>query len=418
MHILLLPFGSFGDVNPYVGLGMALKERGHRVTVGTVGYFRDVVEKEGLEFFEIGTAEEYQQVIGHPHIWHPIWSFGHIFRTGISKVLQKQYDFIAEYYQPGETVVVTSSMGFGALCAREKLGVPLVTVHLQPSVMWSEFASPVLAGMPTNMPRWWKRFQFACGEWLAIDRACCPQLNRFRAELGLPPVNHLPRWWHSPDQVLCLFPEWFGPTQPDWPQPLAHAGFPLWDSDSEQQPLREFVQFIDEHPRPLVFTPGSANQHAEKFFRTAIETCRLMDSPGILLTRYPEQLPPELPPFVKHFKYLPLERVLPHASALIHHGGIGTTAQALKAGIPQVIMPLAHDQFDNAARLKKLGVGDSLSPTFFSAPRLTRVVQRLLTSEQSRAACKALAEKVREGDCFEKACEVIASAGSRQVVHQ
>ena len=79
----------------------------------------------------------------------------------------------------------------------------------------------------------------------------------------------------------------------------------------------------------------------------------------MFLTQYPEQLPARLPNGVRHFNYIPFSTVLPRAAAFVHHGGIGTTAQALAAGVPQLVVPLAHDQPDNAVRIRHLGVGDS-----------------------------------------------------------
>ena len=108
---------------------------------------------------------------------------------------------------------------------------------------------------------------------------------------------------------------------------------------------------------PIVFTPGSAMYHGQDFFRASVEACKQLNRRGILLTRHAEQIPADLPATIRHFSYAPFSLLLPRAAALVHHGGIGTSAQAMAAGCRQLITPFAHDQFDNADRLRRLGEG-------------------------------------------------------------
>jgi UDP:flavonoid glycosyltransferase YjiC (YdhE family) len=113
----------------------------------------------------------------------------------------------------------------------------------------------------------------------------------------------------------------------------------------------------------------------------------------MLLTRFSEHIPRRLPPGVAHFDYVPFRPLLPRAAAVIHHGGIGSTAQGLAAGIPQLLMPLAHDEFDNAARVKSLGIGSEVRPNCFCAKAVARELEDLLGSPAVRRACVELAER-------------------------
>jgi UDP:flavonoid glycosyltransferase YjiC (YdhE family) len=408
MNILVFPVGSAGDVHPLVGLALALQARGHTVTCLVHGYFRELVERVGLRYVEQGTAEEFLQVTEHPDLWHPLRSFGYVFRRGIVPALRHQFAAVAERHEPGRTLLIHSCLGFGVRIAQEKLGVPTVTVHCQPVVLWSEYASPTLPGMLfPGGPRWLRRWQFWIGERFFIDRTACPETNRFRAELGLPPMSRTAHWWHSPDGVLCLFPEWFGPRQPDWPPQVRLSQFPLWDEGTVHPPQPEVEQFLTAAEPPLVFTPGTANRHAATFFAAAVAACRQLGRRGLLLTRFPEQIPTDLPPTVRHFAYVPFSQVLPRTAALVHHGGIGTTAQGLRAGIPQLIMPLAHDQPDNAARVKRLGVGDWLRPSAFRGPAVARMLQRLLAAAEVRRHCAEVAARFVGVQPFAEACAVV-----------
>jgi rhamnosyltransferase subunit B len=406
MNVLLFPLGSHGDFHPFIGLGLSLRARGHAVTLAGNGHFRGLVEQTGLPFVEQGSDEEYHRVTEHPDLWHPRRGFAHVFREGVVKVMRQQYDLVAEYAARGPVLAVASCLGFGVRVARDKLGIPLVTVHLQPSVLWSEYESPRLPPLDSG-PRWWKRFLFWVTETFAVDPVTRPETNRFRAELGLPPMSKTMRWWHSPDLVLGLFPDWYAAPQPDWPANVVLTRFPLWDESGVTPIQPEVERFLNEGDAPLVFTPGSGNKQAADFFAAAAEACGMLKRRGVLLSRFREQIPAALPGGVRHFDYVPFGQLLPRAAALVHHGGVGTTAQGLRAGVPQLLMPLAHDQPDNAARVRKLGVGDWLAPARFRGPAVADALGRLLASQKVRESCRAVAARFGDGDPLAPACDAI-----------
>jgi UDP:flavonoid glycosyltransferase YjiC (YdhE family) len=410
VKVLLIPLGSHGDVHPFVGLGLALRARGHDVTLITLGYFEKLVRSAGLDFVALPLAEDFEEGLKDPDLWHPRRGFALVVRKSLLPYLRPIYDHIAERYVPGQTVVVPGSLAFGARVAQDRLGVPVASVHLQPGVLRSEYHAPVLPGlfMPDWLPRFLKRWQYRLANALVIEPLLTPGLNAFRAEVGLPPVHDLMGgWWHSPRLVLGLFPDWYGPPQPDWPPQVRLTGFPLYDERELRDVPAELAEFLDAGPPPVVFTPGSANRHGHAFFAAAVEACRLLGRRGLLLTRFPEHLPASLPPEVRHFEYVPFSRVLPRAAALAHHGGIGTTAQALAAGIPQLIMPLAHDQPDNADRLRRLGVGRALPPARFCAPAVAHALDALLSSADVAARCRDYAGRIRASRPLDEASRLI-----------
>jgi UDP:flavonoid glycosyltransferase YjiC (YdhE family) len=412
LKIILSPVGSAGDVHPMIGLALALRRRGHQVTFVTSAYFSQTLAELGLEHVELGTKEDFLRLAQHPDLWQPVKSFAYICRHGISQLLRPQYEIIAERFEPGRTLVVSSCLGFGARIAQEKLGVPLVTVHLQPSVMWSEHQSPVLPGMYSGRlaPRWLKRWQFRLGESLLIDPVVREVTGPFREQLGLPPVRQTLRWWNSPQLVLGLFPRWYAPPQPDWPPNVVLTQFPLWD-ESELATLSADVEaFLQNGDPPIVFTPGSAMMHGHSFFQAAVRACRQLGRRGMLLTKFHQQIPRRLPSNVGHFPYAPFSCLLPRTAALVHHGGIGSTAQALAAGVPQLIMPMAHDQPDNAARVKRLGVGDWLRPRAFRGPAVARRLARLLDNELVQRNSVVVARRFVGVDPLREACEAIEGA--------
>jgi UDP:flavonoid glycosyltransferase YjiC (YdhE family) len=408
-NVLLIPIGSSGDVHPFLALGRGLRARGHRVTVITSVYFERITRGCGLEFIGLGTVEDFESALLNPDAWHPRRGFRVVFEWGVLPWIRHLYDLVGRLHVPGETVVAASLMAFGARLAQEKLGVPLVSVLLQPAALRSAYQAPVLPGafLPGWLPAAAKRLVYRLGDWLLLDPVVAPQTNAARAGLGLPPVRRpLDRWWHSPQRLIGLFPPWYAPPQPDWPPQLGLTGFPLFDERGLTEPPPEVLDFLKGGP-PVVFTAGSAMRQGHAFFAEAARACRLLGRPGLLLTRYAEQLPSPLPGGVRHCPYVPFSQLLPHAAALIHHGGIGTTAQALAAGIPQLVMPMGFDQPDNAARVVRLGVGRSLPPRKFRAPAVARLLGELLGSAAVAARCREVARLFDGTDAVAESCRLI-----------
>ena len=380
----MVPFGSAGDVLPFIWLGRLLRERGHRVTIITAAPFSDFVRATGLSFVGLGTEAEFDEILKNPEVWSAV--------RGPELILQlagestaRQFEAIRQVLSDsGNALVIAPGTAFGARLAREKLGLPLVSVHLQPVCYISSYETPIMGphlAWVSRMPRWLKRLLFRLPN--PLDRRAGPGVRSACKAQGVAPPRELYfDWFHSPDGDLALFPEWFSRPQPDWPPNVYQHGFPLEDLATEQPVPPALEAFLDRGATPVLFTAGSANRHGADFFQAAVDACAAGGRRGILATRYPEQLPPQLPPDVCAVTYVPFGRVLPRCAAIVHHGGIGTTSQGLAAGVPQVIMPMAHDQPDNADRLNRLGVGRSLPPRVFTAGNLRAALDELIDSPE------------------------------------
>src|SRR5262245_42497594 len=272
MNVLLIAIGSHGDVHPFVGLGIALKARGHRVAIVANGLFGPLIQRVGVEFVEMGTAEEFLRGLQNPDIWHPMRGFNAVMELGLKPFLRPTYEIIRDRYVRGETVVAASSLAIGARIAHDKLGVPLATIHLSPAIIRSVHETPKLPGIVTAswVPRRLKQLQYALVDRLIIDRVTGPVVNGLRAELNLPPVNGIMRdYWNSPQRVIGLFPDWFAPPQPDWPAQLRLTGFPLYDERGAHELSDDLRAYMDGGDAPIAFTPGSANIHGREFFDAA-----------------------------------------------------------------------------------------------------------------------------------------------------
>ena len=409
MRALLIPVGSAGDVHPHVGLALGLRARGHDVTVATSPYFRPLIERVGLRLVPLGTVEKYNTLTAHPDLWHHRKGFNVI--AGAARESSSElYRVVREHGTGDDTVVIANGLAFAARTAQETLGIRLVTAHLQPSCFQSVHQSPVLHPALTWInaaPRTVKRGLLALTDWVA-DRTLGGAVNAHRRDLGLPPARRITsQWWHSPTGVIGMFPSWFAEAQPDWPQQVKLTGFPLYDERGTTEVPASVSKFLDSGEPPVVFVAGSGNQQANRFFRAAVDGCTRSGCRGLLLTRYPAQVPTTLPTTVRHFDYVPLSQVLPRAAVFVHHGGIGSAAQALAAGIPHLVMPMTFDQPDNAVRLQQLGVARVLSRSRFRGPAVARALEELLGSDVVSRRCRALAARFEGVDGLAQACSEI-----------
>ncbi len=416
MHFLLTAIGSYGDVHPMVGLGTALASRGHRVQIVANPYFADDLARADLELIPVSTAEHYREMIASPDIWRPTKALQFIVRLAVVDLLRPLYETIERHYVEGETVVAAHALDASSRVFRDKTGARVATVTFSPQALWSWVEAPEMGAVPIGprWPRWWNNTLFRLGSLAVGDPVLRWPLNRFRRDLGLPPIGRLfPDWWFASDSNVCLFPDWFAPLQPDWPQPIELVGFPLWDAGDRTPLPAELESFLAAGDAPLVFAPGTANVQAASFFQTAVDVCRSLDRRGVLLTKFAEQVPRDLPDSVRHYSFVPLTRLLPRTAAFVHHGGIGSSSQGLAAGVPQLIRPLAFDQFDNSARLCRLGVAEQLLPKRFDVDRAGAALERLTSFDAVGQSCEQLAARCDGAASIARACDLLEAVATR-----
>lgn len=426
MKVLLPTLGSAGDVHPFLAIGRAMQDRGHDVEVLTNPVFADTVQQAGLQFHPIGTQQHYAEALGSPKLWHPIDGLGVLWRRMARHAIEPVYQRLAHhalqtrFSSTEKLVVMAPPLLFGARLANEKLKIPLVTAYTAATMLRS--CENPLTMAHWRIPSWMPRPARAAA-WHALDRfklepMIAADMQNIRQSLGLPDLHQsvFGQWMHSPRAGVTLFPAWFAPAPTDWPAQVSQAGFPLYDGDCKAGLDAQLLQFLGEGGPPVVFAPGTAMGHGQAFFSAAVQTCVALGKRGVLLTRDASQLPQDLPRSVHHSPYAPFSLLLPRACALVHHGGIGSCAQALRAALPQLVTPMAFDQFDNAMRLEILAVGTSLKRGVAQFGSMTSRLRELLGSSAVADACRDAAIKVRQDDCLDSICDLLESeAGAKGV---
>lgn len=377
LRILFVPFGSEGDVNPLLWLADILAARGHHPVFLLTPHYGHLAEKRGFEWHPMGTEEDFLRLARDPALWKS--------GTGSWRVAQAMHESLPEYKKSFDAagghfdLVVTTTFGLAAAALAEANGIPHLMLHLQPVCLRSHGDLPVFgagAAWLCKAPPFVQDGILFVMDAL-LNRTMLPPLNSFRHSLGLPGLKNFYRdAMMSGNGLALLVPDWFAPPQPDWPRNLRPFDFPLTPPtpSSLPAPLQSWLQAGEP---PVLWTHGSANMHLGKFQQLARNATAKIGGRALLVGRTEPDF--ALPENLFYTPYVRFEDVLPHCRAIVHHGGIGTTAKSFAAGIPQLVLPLAHDQHDNAARVERLQAG---LETRLSLSHATRQLTRLLHSRE------------------------------------
>lgn len=367
----------------------------------------------GCEFASLVSTEETHRFLADPDIWHPLKCGLVGARWGV-RWLPKQYEVLAELAAAPGTVLVAAPPILAARLVQEKFGQSLASIYYTPWMIPSCIKPPAMTGGWT-LPNWAPR---PLGKiyWRLVDLVGSvvlgKPLNALRRRLGLPKVGRVFRWWISPELAIGLFPDWYAQPQSDWPAQLRTTSFPTFDGPTTETLPTDWIDFCQRAEPPVVFTFGTGMMHADHLFHQSIAACQRSGLRSILLTRFRHQLPDCLPPGMRHGEFVSLRQLLPYCSAIVHHGGIGTVAKALAAGTPQLIIPHAWDQQDNAARVQGIGGGQWLSRRRATPDAIShKLDQLLLPGRQQR--CRSLAVRCVGADPMRQAADWILELADR-----
>ena len=414
-HFVITTLGTAGDIFPFIEIGKYLIEKGCKVSLITNPYFKDVVENNGLNFIPFGTAEQWSATLNDPALWNPKTGFNTLW----AKAIRPNTHCVRLYVQslPDEEEVVILShpalMALANLAKADHENLKVVLFYLYPTIIRSRFSRVALGGSMSLSPKapvFLRNLLYSLLDKRFLDVGIVPDLNKERTRLGLPAIDHLfPHLQKSADLYVTLFPEWYASTKPDYPKPLINGNFVFY-TPSDDRMSDELTEFLDAGQPPILFTAGSGNLHAKKFFEIALDAVEKLNARAVFLSQSREQLPTNLPDSVLWQKYAPFNKVLPRVSVFVHHGGIGTLAEASKAGVPQLIVPFAYDQFDNALTIEDLGIGTSVAVQSLTKKKLFNKLSQIQHSKEIKDNCVNISAHFRSGPATGQILDKVLSA--------
>jgi rhamnosyltransferase subunit B len=407
-RILLSTLGSLGDLHPIMGLALALQARGHDVALATSDFYREKITASGLEFRPLrplGTPDDPETL---RRVFDPRKGPEYLLRTMLLPHIADMYADLSQAAE-GADFLISGEVVLAASLVSEKQGLPWASAILAPFSFFSVYDPPPLPFLPaastfTRAPAFVQRQLLGLGR--LMTRSWNEPLNELRRSLGLRVSRDaILTDRYSPTLNLALFSKQLGRPQADWPRNVVQTGFILYDPPGEarQEPLEDF---LTSGPPPVTFTLGSAAvMDPGRFFEESAEAVHRLGTRGLLLMGK-NVLPTQLPKELFAAGYAPYSSVFPRSACVVHQGGVGTTAQAMRAGVPQLVMPYAFDQPDNAARMVRLGVGLSVTRKQY---RATRVMQQLhaLMAPSFHERARDAGNKISAEKGVSVACEAI-----------
>lgn len=408
-RIVLTSVGSFGDLHPFISVSLALKARGLDSVIATSEGYRQKIEREGVSFHPVAPGpdqllEDTGLTLGD--IVRKIMQSGtkFIVEKVVMPYVERSYENLCEAMR-GADLVVASSLSLVARIAAEKLGLPVVSLLLSPCVFFSAEEPAHFMEIP-----WLPRFRQVLGARatkMVLDlgrsqsRRQTKRLTAFRRQLGLnvPAGDDVLDGPLRADRIFALYSPLLGPLPPDAPPNTTIAGFTFYDSEAGG-PVglpRALEDFLAADSAPLVFSLGSVGVHAAgDFYETAAATARRLGMRAVLLVG--SEAEARLARLSSHdlfvAGYAPHSLIFPRAAAVIHHGGIGTVAQTLRAGRLHLVCPMLGDQADNAERLVTLGVARRLDHKRVTVDRAAEALGSLLADKRAAGRAADLANQV------------------------
>lgn len=413
-RILLTTFGSLGDLYPYLAIAQALQALGIEPVIGTSAFYRERVEDLGIAFRAI--RPDAPDPAALPQLMASVMDAQkgteNVIRHLVLPALRDSFED-TQAAAADVDLVVSHLLTFSTPIVAELRGIPWVSTVLQPLTFFSTHEpavppqAPWLADLPFLGQGFWRltrsTFSRIAAPWFA-------PIHALRADLGLPALTADPLFGSfSPWLTLALFSPIFARPQPDWPSHTTATGFPFMEPPGGLL-ASALEDFLAQGPPPLIFTLGSSAVMAPgDFFRESVAAASRLEQRAVLLAgQHATQLRDTLPSGMLATDYAPHSALFPRGSSIIHQGGIGTTAEALRAGKPTLIVPFAHDQFDNAFRARRLGVSRTVFRDWYQAKHVARELLAL-TDLDVRYRAATIGGQIRQERGAIAAAEAIAA---------
>ncbi len=418
-HIIISALGSRGDIHPFLAIAIEFKNRGSsNITFLVNDYYHDLVVEHGFKHISIGTKENQIEFINDQRIWDTRYDVAALgWDRTIRPAIETAYKVVEDAHKSGDKVLVIGLQHImnGALMAAEVFDLPSVNMTLSPQLVITHAdllpSTPIkhhsFDWLSKNIKQKFINRVRSISLKVVMEKDYFWQLNGMRRFRKLKPIKDF-----STDTVLsknslqiCLFPSWFGQPASNWPENLHLTGFPLFD-EVKHEVHKDVEQFINEQGKPILFTFGTGVFDTDELFKVGLAACEALGYPGLFVGGEIDENFITSKKYM-HIKYVDFESVFPKCLAVVHHGGIGTLAQAIQAGVPQLIRPQAFDQFDNADRVHNLGLGSFVLRKNFNVRNIARTLNIIMKSQTIKEQIKHCASVMRSSNPIERVCDLI-----------
>jgi UDP:flavonoid glycosyltransferase YjiC (YdhE family) len=414
MHFVFNASGSLGDLAPLICLAVELRRRGHECVFVVNGHHEAMLVKCGFAVEITGQASEYAKAMNDPALNHPR-KFIEVLAGAAANELRDVYGAILRVARP-DSVLVYRVTAMAARVAAEKLGLRDCAVGLMPYEICGYENPPALGSPLVNrvvraLPESMRKNGVARLEKQFAGPVLIPALEALRKEAGLAPMAGLMRAEvRKCAEILLTYPEWYGGRESYWPAQMRHAGFLFLPQMREADEVVD--GFLDAGPPPVLVTMGSAVRVKDGLTERLVRLSRELGR-RVLCADFTHEGQPRVEGDVCVSAPLWLDPVLPKCVALVHRGGVGVMAMALRFGVPQLIIGQVMDHPDNGERVTRLGAGRWCYTAWTTDRALKKALAAVIEDPVLREGARACAARIAEDRSLEVACDRIEALGSR-----
>lgn len=421
MKFAVVTLGSAGDLHPFLAIARELARRGHDVRLLSQAPYEAQSLAEGVPFMPVVDTATHDRTLKHPLLWHPLNGFGVLWRHLAVPAIEPTCEALGALAQDcgknERLTVFASPLAAGARFARERWPdrIRLVSGYTAPMGLRSIEDPMFLGGW--QVPRWVP--QLARGSlWRLLDRwklepMARPVLERWQSRWGVNAIQTsiFGHWLHSPDGGIALYPSGFAEVPPAWQaRGVSQAGFPLFEPQASPPLPEALARFQQRHRRYVLIYPGSAAGSAEHFVGLILPACQRRHLPCVVLSPHLHQRAMSVSPNSEDILTLdqaPLRQLLSNAQLFVHHGGIGSLAQALNQGVRQLVLASAYDQFENGCRVAGLNAGNWFPLSGARPPDVERLIDEELARETDCAGDQSKFTGEGGPATIQKACDLL-----------
>lgn len=383
-HFIVASIGTFGDIFPYAQVALGLKKLGYKTTFITNPYFEKIIAQYALDFHPLGTEQQYLDVIQNDKLWDD-QSFMEVTLNLFLPNINGISDYIHQS-NSDEQYVIMAHQNLLVNCEMARINnrnkVTIMCGALYPSVFGDE-EKPEVSEIPNQ-----KRFS---------DSPLIAPVNEAREKIGLHQIDSYKKLFTDIASFnVLLYSEWFGKKEPHWPDNLIPGEFIYNESLDLPDFTNDLKIFLNANEKPILFTFGTGNLHCQDQFRYALEVCQRGHYPAIFICKDKSLFPENLPDSILTLDYCNnFPALLEQCSLIVHHGGIGTLAEAAKAGIPQLIIPSLGDQWDNSYRIERFKLGASIPGNLLNSTNLYETIDKIFHSDAINKKCSDLRAQIK-----------------------
>lgn len=416
LRIALLTLGTRGDVQPFIALGKALKARGHDVVLGAPENFQHWIEGHGLEYRSIGVDMQafVQSLRARQVMAGNVFAMARMWRETIVPLTRRSLDAIWEIARDADAIVYHPKTA-GAADVGEATGAALL--YAAPFPIFPSKAFPLFA-LPGNYGPWLNRLSYKL---LALSRLLfLPTVNRWREDvLGLGRASPFGTKGavrnRTPEQLCAVSPSVVPGYPADDSENIQTVGYWFLDEGQDWRPDPALAEFLVSGDPPIYIGFGSmTSSDPVRLARIIVEGVRCAGVRAILATGWGAMGKIEIPDTIRVMEGAPHDALFKHVSAVVHHGGAGTTAAGLRAGLPTLICPLSVDQPFWGRRVHALGCGPKPQP--LKRLRSGQFAQGLVALTQThayRVRARELASAIAKEDGVTRAADIIGAVPRR-----